>query len=174
MAQEAAGTGLVATGLSVAPSQRIGRTETVKLPYAFSKAGTAREEEIRDTLRGVGADAVGFMVDDGKRTVICQFRLKGREITVPVSVAAYEAAWLQANKKGPRTSDRDHRAKAVAQAEIAVWGVLADWIKAQAAMIMCGFADADTAFLPHIHLPDGRRVGEAIATTDGPLALPKP
>lgn len=31
------------------------------LPYASSKAGQAREKEIRDCLRGVGASAIVFM-----------------------------------------------------------------------------------------------------------------
>ena len=104
--------------------------------------------------------------------VICQFRLRGREVTVPVSVAAYAEAWKAAKPRGSRTTPADHHAKARAQAEVAVWGVLADWINAQAAMIACGFMDADTAFLPHVHLPDGRRVGAAIATASGPLSLP--
>lgn len=65
-------------------------------------------------------------------------------------------------------------AKARAIAESAAWAILADWIKAQAAMIAAGFFDTDAAFLPHIHLPDGRRVAEAITSQDGPLRLPPP
>lgn len=133
-----------------------------ELPYSQSKAGAGREKEIRDMLRGVGATAVGFMVDDDEDAVIVQFRLHGRTITVPVSVGAYEKAWLKANRCGPRTDVKVHAARARAQAEIAVWAVLADWIKAQAAMIVCGFADVDSAFLPHIHAADGRRVVEVI------------
>lgn len=54
-----------------------------------------------------------------------------------------------------------------------MWGVLADWIKAQVAMIVCGFASVDMAFLPHISLPDGRRVYDAISSPGGePLMLP--
>ncbi|MBN8294588.1 hypothetical protein JI664_21625 [Rhodobacter sp. NTK016B] len=145
-----------------------------KLPYSNSKAGQSREKEIRDTLRGVGASAVGFMVDDELGQVICQFRLHGRHITVPVSVHGYEAAWKSAFPCGPRTDKRDWNRKARGQAEIAVWGVLADWIKAQAAMIACGFFDADRAFLAHLHLEDGRSVGEALTAPDSPLRLPPP
>jgi hypothetical protein len=147
----------------------------VKLPYASSTAGQSREKEIRDTLRSVGATAVGFMVDDDKNQIIAQFRLHGREITIPISVGAYEAAWLREfpHNNRMRTSLARHKAKAREQAQISTWAVLADWIKAQAAMMHCGFIDADTAFLPHIHLPDGRRVGEALAAASGPLALPK-
>ncbi len=148
----------------------------MKLPYASSTAGQAREKEIRDTLRSVGATAVGFMVDDDSDQIIAQFRLHGREITIPVSVGAYQAAWLRENPHTTRMrkTPKQHSAEARTRAETATWAVLADWIKAQAAMMYCGFIDADTAFLPHIHLPDGRRVGEAITSTDGPLALPKP
>lgn len=146
------------------------------LPYASSIAGQAREREIRDMLKGVGASAVGFMVDDDTDMVIVQFRLKGREITVPVSIAAYERAWLAENPHTSRMRStlEQHHQKAREQAERAVWAVLADWIKAQAAMIVCGFLDHDTAFLPHIHAKDGRRMVEVITGPGGPLALPKP
>ncbi|WP_104019080.1 hypothetical protein [Roseovarius nitratireducens] len=148
----------------------------MKLPYAQSTAGQAREKEIRDTLRGVGATAVGFMVDDDDDKIIAQFRLHGREITIPVRVGAYAEAWLRENPHSSRmrSTVAQHRAKARQQAERAAWAILADWIKAQAAMMMVGFLDTDSAFLPHIHLPDGRRVGDAITTTDGPLRLPPP
>ena len=149
----------------------------MKLPYATSTAGQGREKEIRDTLRGVGATAVGFMVDDDRDQIIAQFRLHGREITIPIPVGAYERAWLLENPRSPRSrsSEKEHRAKARQQAERAAWAILADWIKAQAAMLIAGFMDADTAFLSHVHLPDGRRVGDAISSADGsPLALPKP
>ncbi len=144
------------------------------LPYSSSKAGAGREKEIRQLLRDVGASAVGFMVDDDADMVICQFRLHGRQITVPVSVGAYAAAWLKANPCGPRTAQADHKRKARAQAEIAVWAVLADWIKAQTAMMICGLMDADTAFLPHIHAADGRRVAEVLAGSGGQGLLPPP
>jgi hypothetical protein len=142
------------------------------LPYAQSTAGQAREKEIRDQLRGVGASAVGFMVDEDADMVICQFRLHGRQITIPVSIGAYETAWLRANPCGPRTDPKAHKAKARKQAERAVWAVLADWIKAQTAMMLCGFLDTDTAFLPHIHAADGRRVIEVARGASN--LLPKP
>jgi hypothetical protein len=144
------------------------------LPYASSKAGQSREGEIRKTLRGVGATAVGFMVDEDQDLVMCQFRLAGREITIPISPSRYEKAWLAQNKCGPKTKPEAHQARARTQAEIAVWGVLADWVKAQATMMACGLMDVDTAFLAHVHLPDGRRVHEAITAPNGALQLPKP
>lgn len=144
------------------------------LPYSSSTAGQGREKEIRDTLRSVGASAVGFMVDDDADQIIAQFRLHGREITIPVRVGVYQEAWVRENKRGPRTKPVDHEAKARKIAESAAWAIMADWIKAQAAMMVAGFLDTDTAFLPHIHLPDGRRVGHAITATDGPLRLPPP
>lgn len=144
------------------------------LPYSSSEKGAAREREIRDVLRAVGASAVGFMVDDDRDQIIAQFRLHGREITIPVRVGAYAEAWLRENRCGPRTAQKDHAAKARRVAEAAAWAILADWIKAQAAMMAAGFVDTDTAFLPHIILPSGERVGDAITRTDGPLRLPKP
>lgn len=142
------------------------------LPYASSKAGQGREKEIRQCLRDVGASAVGFMVDDEQRQVICQFRLSGRLMTVPVSMAAYEAAWLKATPCGPRTDMKVHKARAREQSETAVWAILADWIKAQVAMMLGGLLDADTAFLPHITAPDGRRVIDVAKAQAGLLPPP--
>jgi hypothetical protein len=145
------------------------------LPYASAKAGQGREREIRATLRTLGASAIGFMVDDDRALIICQFRLGAREITIPISVADYAHAWLAANPHSTqrRSTLEQHRQKARAQAEIACWAVLADWTKAQATMIRCGLMSADVAFLPHIHGPDGKRVAEALAGPDGALRLTK-
>jgi hypothetical protein len=142
------------------------------LPYSESKAGAGREPEIRAMLRGIGASAVGFMQDDDADVVICQFRLHGRQVTVPASVGAYAAARKRHNPRGPRTAAPDWERKARAQAEIAVWAVLADWIKAQAAMIECGFLTMEMAFLPHIHAPDGRRIGEIVQQSSAGLLAP--
>lgn len=144
------------------------------LPYAESTAGKGREREIRDLLTDAGADAVGFMVDNGRREIICQFRIAGREVTVPVSMAAYESAWRRTYPRGPRTTIPAYEAKARRQAELAVWAILHDWIKAQVAMILGGLGTAETLFLPHVHMPDGRRVAEALIGPDGRLQLPKP
>ena len=145
-----------------------------KLPYAQSTSGQAREGAIRDTLRGAGATAIGFMADDDRDMVICQFRLDGREITVPVSVGQYEAAWKKLNPRGTRTSQANWSQRARDQAELAVWAVLADWIKAQTAMMICGFFDTDTAFLSHIATPSGQRVIEVVRQSGTLKALPKP
>jgi hypothetical protein len=143
------------------------------LPYADSKAGQSREGEIRATMRGVGATAIGFMVDDDAQQVICQFRLQGREYTVPVSISAYRDAWLKAVPCGPRTEAKVHRARAQAQAERAVWAILADWIKAQAAMITCGSMTPEEAMLGHVHAPGGQRMIEVVTAQKHNL-LPAP
>ncbi len=144
------------------------------LPYSSATAGQAREREIRDTLRSVGASAVGFMVDDDTDQIIAQFRLHGREITIPVRIGSYADAWVRENKRGPRTKEADHKAKARKIAESAAWAIMADWIKAQAAMMAAGFLDTDAAFLPHIALPDGRRAIYAITGGDRPMLPPPP
>ncbi|MDP0929622.1 hypothetical protein Q0601_20755 [Paracoccus onubensis] len=58
--------------------------------------------------RAARASAVGFMVDDDADQIIAQFRLHGREVTLPVRVGAYAEAWFRENKKGPRTKEADH------------------------------------------------------------------
>lgn len=144
-----------------------------ELPYATSTAGKSREPEIRQTLRDVGASAIGFMVDDEAETVICQFRLHGRVYTVPVSIRAYREAWMKAYPCGPRTSKKDWTARANLQAERAVWAILADWIKAQAAMIVCGAMTPEEAMLAHVHAPGGQRLIEVVKARSDNL-LPPP
>lgn len=114
------------------------------------------------------------MVDDETDQIIAQFRLHGREVTIPIRIGAYAEAWLRENKRGPRTAEKEHSAKARQIAERAAWAIMADWIKAQAAMMVAGFLSTDTAFLPHIRMPDGRRVADAIMAADSPLQLPPP
>lgn len=147
----------------------------MKLPYADSKAGSSREAEIRAILRGVGASAVGFMVDDDADQIIVQFRLKGREITIPVRVGAYAEAWLRENPHTSRSRSTfaQYKQRARQQAYCASWAILHDMIKAQAAMIAAGFQDTDTAFLPHIRLPSGHRLVDALQEANAPLFLPK-
>lgn len=143
------------------------------LPYSSSTAGQNRESEIRSILRSVGATAVGFMIDDDQDKIIAQFRLHGREITIPIRIGAYAEAWERENNRGPRTKAEVHKAKARKVAESASWAIMADWIKAQAAMMAAGFIDTDTAFLPHIALPNGKNAIEVITGGDRPM-LPPP
>lgn len=154
------------------------------LPYETARAGSARESEIRKILEGVGARAVGVMVDIDTDEVIIHFRLSGRVITLPVRVGAYAEAWLAQNPlaepKATQSAKQKQEAEAKRQkrardiAERAVWAVLVDYIKATAAMIACGLYDADTAFLPHLRLPSGKTVAEAMRADEGPRLLPPP
>lgn len=138
----------------------------IDLPYQTAKAGQRRESEIRETLRDLGAGKIGFMQDYDSNQIICQFELGGRQVSVYVGVAGYARAWLDANPWSSRraVSSAAWEKRAWAQAEISVWAVMADWIKAQATMIYIGALDFDTAFLAHIHIasPDGRRMIEVM------------
>lgn len=136
----------------------------MELPYQEAKAGQRRENEIRDTLRELGAGKIGFMQDYDNDEIICQFQLGQRQISVVVSISGYAAAWLKANPWSARRtlSESAWAKKAHAQAQISVWAVLADWVKSQATMIYIGALDFDTAFLAHIAAPDGRRLIEVI------------
>ncbi|SON54570.1 hypothetical protein HDIA_1029 [Hartmannibacter diazotrophicus] len=107
------------------------------LPCSESKAGHAREKEIYDTLRSAGARAVGFMVDDEAESNLCEFKLGGSSISVPIAIADYEKAWLKENPQSSRShsSLNEHRAKARELKERAAWAVMAASIRAQIAMI---------------------------------------
>lgn len=60
-----------------------------------------------------------------------------------------------------------HRQKARQQAEQVAWAILADWIKAQVAMMVAGFINTDAPLLSHFQLSDGRRVGQSIISVSG-------
>ena len=136
------------------------------LPYSRSEKGASREASIRGTLKELGATAIGFMVDEDRNLILCQFRMSGREVTVPIDLMGYATAYQKETGKTAKASmDQAHRAG---------WAILADWIKAQATIIRCGVMSSDEAFLAHVRLPSGDRVGEAITKMGGPLSLPKP
>jgi hypothetical protein len=146
------------------------------LPYATSAAGSAREGEIRQILRGCGASAVGFMVDDEAEQIIAQFQIGGRRVTIPVSVRAYRERWLAENPQSNRSrkTHAEYHEDAQRRAEAAAWAILRDWMKATAAMIAAGIVDADTAFLAHVHVPTGQRMIEAVRGSKGGAALLPP
>ena len=145
------------------------------LPYQSATAGQKRQAEVVATLRALGAGAVGIMEDYEKDAVLCQFKLGGRNVTLMVHIDGYVQAWLRENPwTTRRTSTQEQwEKKARAQAEISIWAILADWVKAQATMIYIGALDFDTAFLAHIAAPDGRRMIEVIRAQDTNL-LPPP
>jgi hypothetical protein len=49
----------------------------------------------------------------------------------------------------------------LAQGRISVCSVLRDWVKAQTVAIECGVLQFEEVFMPHMLLPDGRRVIQA-------------
>ncbi len=48
--------------------------------------------------------------------------------------------------------------KALAQAQASVCSVLRDWVKGQITAVECGIMSFETAFMPHMLLPNGQRV----------------
>lgn len=136
----------------------------IDLPYQDAKAGARRQDEIIDTLRDLGAERVGIMQDYKNNSLVCQFTLGERDVTVIVSIMGYAKAWLKANKWSPqrKVTEAAWRVRAEDQAKLSIWAVLADWVKSQATMIYIGALDFDTAFLAHIAAPDGRRLIEVI------------
>lgn len=54
---------------------------------------------------------------------------------------------------------------------MSVCSVLRDWVKGQTTAVECGVLSFETAFMPYMLLPDGRRVIDA---AHGAGVLPKP
>lgn len=132
------------------------------LPYSSATSGTAALEEVSKILKGFGCTRFGTMTDTAAGELIVQFTVDSRDVTVKASIAGYAAAWLKENPYTSRrqSTEKQHRAKALAQAEISVCSILRDWIKGQVTAVQVGMLSFEAAFLAQLTLPNGKTVLE--------------
>lgn len=121
-----------------------------KLPYEDADAKDALGE-LQRALAKFGCGTFGHMIDVERGMTIVQFRWRERQISIEASWKGYAAAWLKANPRGDRQRALDLGKKAVSSC-------LRDWVKGQITAVECGVMSFETAFMPHILLPNGRRV----------------
>ena len=130
------------------------------LPYESATAGDRALAELQRVLEGFGCQNFGTMIDNERQVVIVAFKWRERQVHMEASWKGYAVAWTKRHpwKQGARV---DHDRRALAQGRISVCSVLRDWVKAQTVAIECGILQFEEVFMPHMLLPDGRRVIQA-------------
>lgn len=144
------------------------------LPYEGSVAGAKAFDDIEKLLRGYGCTNFGRMTDWDRGVSIVVFEHRGRKVHMEASWKGYAEMWLKAHPYSygrTRGTRQDHEQRARQLGEMAVPSILRDLIKGQITAVECGLMPLEHAFLPHMLLPDGRRLADA---ADQMLALPAP
>jgi len=137
------------------------------LPYENSTTGDKALGEIQKILQRFNCQRFGHMTDWEQGHVLVQFAWNGRNISMPVSYRGYATAWLREHPYSyrMRSTEKEHQAKALEIAKVAVYSMLRDWIKAQITMVETGLLSFDEVWMPHIMLPNGQRVIETVKQT---------
>lgn len=133
------------------------------LPYENSTSGDKAFAEIQKILGRFGCDNYGIMQKAADQVTLVQFDWRGRTVQVPGHWGGYATQWL---KEHPYTSRMrctaaEYQLKAKDVAQVAVCSILRDWVKAQITMVECQMMTLEEVFMPHMLLPDGRRMVEA-------------
>ncbi|MCP5359902.1 MAG: hypothetical protein R3E75_08235 [Steroidobacteraceae bacterium] len=133
------------------------------LPYERATAGERALADMQRVLESFGCAAFGVMTDNERQVLMVQFRWRGRMVQLEASWKGYAVAWLKANPYTSRSSRsrQQHEQRALEQARVSICSVLRDWVKGQTTAIECGVLSFEAAFMPHMLLPDGRRVLDA-------------
>ena len=132
-----------------------------------TKVDTNRSKvEIERTLERFGATGFMFGRDDDERVFIVGFRRNGRGYRFVLPMVDREqfrynkprSSW---QKRGAERADTTID-KLVDQETKRRWRSLANLVKATLDATDTGIIDFDTAMMPHLVLPDGRTMGQAI------------
>lgn len=132
------------------------------LPYQHTSTGKKALAEITKTLRGFGCTALVTGENFKTGELFIQFEHRGQMVSVKANGKGYAAAWLKENPytHGMRITQTDHEAKALDKGSIAIYSILRDWIRGQVTAVEIGLLTFESAFLPHLLLPNGQRVIE--------------
>ena len=133
------------------------------LPYEGSTSGPKALDDIEKMLRKFGCTNFGRMSDWDRGITIIVFEHRGRNVKVEASWRGYAEMWLKAHRYKWRQgySEDDHMKRARKLGELAVPSILRDMLKGQITAVECGLMPLEHAFLPHMLLPDGRRLVDA-------------
>lgn len=146
----------------------------MSLPYENSTA-KAPLAELQRVLDKFGCQMFGTATDNERGMTIVQFKWRERNISLEASWKGYAAAWIKVHPwkgysyRGP--TKEEHHQRALQQAQVSVGCVLRDWVKGQVTAIECGVMSFEAAFMPHMLLPDGRRLIDAVVSSN---LLPPP
>lgn len=134
-------------------------------PYENATSGLAARDEITRLLRRFGCDSIGFMDNYQDHEVLLQFNHRGRNMRLRASARGWAALYLKEHPYNYRHKygELEHRARALAQGQVAVNSILRDWIKGQIMAIETGMLSFEAVFMPFMLTHDGRTIGERIA-----------
>lgn len=130
------------------------------IPYENATSGDKALGDIAAILSKFGCGTFGTMTDAERGAIIVQFKWREKMVSIEASWKGYAAAWLKAHPFTHRmrgTHDA-YKQKALAQAKISVCSVLRDWIKGQITAVEVGLIPFEHVFMPHLLMPDGRRL----------------
>lgn len=139
--------------------------ESVKtLPYETSTAGDRALAELQRVLEGFGCKQFGTAVDNERQVITVAFRWRDQQVVMDASWKGYAVAWMKKHPLSYRSnmSRQQHEQKALERGRVAVCSVLRDWVKAQTVAIECGVLQFEEVFMPHMMLPNGVRVIDAV------------
>lgn len=132
----------------------------MSLPYENATSGTKSIAEIEKILRCFGCNKFGTWQNYETSELMIQFEWRGRTVELRASGSGYAAAWLEENPWSTRrtSTELQYRQKALDKGQVAVYSILRDWVKAQVTAVETGVLTFEGVFMPHMLLPDGRRL----------------
>lgn len=133
----------------------------MSIPYETATAGDRAIAEMQKTLAAFGCQSFGTMTDNERQILIVAFKWRNRQVQLEASWKGYAQALLKNKRLGYGSERQRREQKALTQARVSVCSVLRDWVKGQTTAVECGVLSFEAAFMPHMLLPDGRRVIEA-------------
>ncbi len=153
-------------------SERPGYARGTSVPVEKTRA------EIDALLARHGAAQRAIGADDARGEAHVFFVLGGRQIRLPVKLPTL--AEIPAPRRMTRAGSGDPRARALEQAVRERWRAVLLLLRAKLEAVALGWTTVEREFLADVFLPDGRRVGEALApllqeayaTGKTPLLLP--
>ena len=105
--------------------------------------------------------------------MLLHFVHRGRQVQLRASAKGWAQMFLKANPWSDkrRSTRHDYEQNALKQGDVAVNGVLRDWIKGQVTAINSGILSFEAVFMPFMLTSDGRSLIERLAETN---LLPAP
>lgn len=134
------------------------------LPYSTAK-GNGALLELQKVLAKFDCQSFGTMIDNEREIMMVQFKWRGQAVSLEFSWRGYAEAWLKENPYNytrMRLTKEEHNQRALKIAQAAACSGLRDWVKGQIVAYECGFMSFATSFMPHMLLPDGRRVMDIV------------
>lgn len=134
----------------------------MSIPYENATSGDKALGEVQKMLRAFGCTKFGSFIDDDEQVLTVQFVHRDKTVSVPASMKGYAQAWLKKHPYSNRMKKtrQQHEQAALEIANIAVYSIIRDWVKANITLVEVGILSFEGAFLAQIMLPSGHTVLE--------------